>query len=64
MSKRELLLQQIKSIRRLGNVNMCDADGVFQFAKKLKFKELMEFVQTDNYVGFIFTGNEDLLPDD
>ena len=61
MSKKEAIKKQIKAVQHTGKVNMCDAVGVALLAKKLGFKELVEFVQTDAYATFIFTGDESLL---
>lgn len=61
MSKKETIKKQIKALQRTGKVNMCDVVGVTLLAKKLDFKELVEFAQTDAYVTFIFTGDESLL---
>lgn len=63
MSKREAIKKQIKAIQRTGKVNMCDSVGVTLVAKKLGFKELVEFAQTDAYVTFVFTGDESVLPE-
>lgn len=61
MSRNETIKKQIKTIQRTGKVNMCDVVGVTLMAKKLGFKELVEFAQTDAYVTFIFTGDLSLL---
>jgi hypothetical protein len=63
MSKKEVIKKQIKAIQRTGKVNMCDSVGVALIAKKLGFDELLAFVQTDNYVTFVFTGDESILPE-
>lgn len=60
---KDKIKSQIKTIQRMGKVNMCDSVGVAMIAKKLGFKELVDFVQTDNYVSFIFTGNDSYLPE-
>lgn len=62
MSKKEAIKKQIEAIQRTGKVNMCDVVGVTLIAKKLGFKELVEFAQTDAYVTFVFTGDESMLP--
>ena len=63
MGRNETIKKQIKTIQHMGNVNLCDVVGVTLIAKKLGFKELVEFVQTDAYVTFIFTGDESVLPE-
>lgn len=60
---KEKIKKQIQTIQRTGKVNMCDSVGVAMVAKKLGFTELIDFVQTDDYVSFIFTGNESYLPE-
>jgi hypothetical protein len=61
---KEKIKSQIKAIQRTGKVNMCDSVGVALIARKLGFRELVDFVQTDNYVSFIFTGDESYLPEE
>lgn len=61
MGRNETIKNQIKTIQHMGKVNMCDVVGVTLIAKKLGFKELVEFAQTDAYVTFIFTGDSSLL---
>lgn len=63
MSRNETIKKQIEAIQRTGRVNMCDVVGVTLIAKKLGFKELVEFAQTDSYVTFVFTGDASLLSD-
>ena len=63
MSRKEAIKKQMETIRRMGTVNMCDVVGVTLMAKKLGFKELLEFAQTDAYVTFVFTGDESVLPE-
>ena len=63
MSRNETIKKQIEAIQRTGRVNMCDVVGVTLIAKKLGFKELVEFAQTDSYVTFVFTDDTSLLSD-
>lgn len=60
---RDVLKKQIETIRRTGKVNMCDSTSVERLAKRFGFSELAEFVQTNDYVTFIFTGDEKVLPE-
>ena len=61
MSRNETIKKQIETIQHTGKVDMCDVVGVTLIAKKLGFKELVEFAQTDAYVKFVFTGDLSLL---
>ena len=63
MGRNETIKKQIKTIQHTGKVNMCDVVGVTLIAKKLGFKELVEFAQTDAYVTFVLTGDESVLPE-
>lgn len=55
---KDIIKKQIIAIQKTGRTNMFDIQNVQAIAKQLKFKELIEFLKTneDDYTLFIFTG--------